>query len=310
MITALRAYNNNMTNCIFVIDSASSYDLEFLKNNNVVLLPLSIINNAGRAFADDGCDITQETIIKELNATNTFTTSSTVLGMLMDKFEELSARYEKVIYIPISSGLSGQVNQVKMIQRQFPNILIVNTVGAASLNEFLLLDGLELAKKNMQAEAIVTELERVQKNMVIMFSVEFVDYLIKSGRVTKPLVSLVKALHIKPILHLYDKNHLCGCGRKYTTVFPKLIAKIKKCYTSTINSNNIKHISLLTTAGETQEKTDFLLNSITSAFNILKSRILIHRVPNCVVCHTSGGAYGLAIETTMPHKTFKFDSDN
>jgi fatty acid-binding protein DegV len=57
---------------------------------------------------DDNKDIPHDKLVLLLENGENFKTSMTPLGQLMDMCDKMFEKYENIIFVPISKGLSGQ----------------------------------------------------------------------------------------------------------------------------------------------------------------------------------------------------------
>jgi fatty acid-binding protein DegV len=125
--------------CGILIDSSCCYDPQFIIENNVEVVPLSLSDGHNILYTDDNKKIDASTLLSRLDNGEVFKTSATPLGQLQLKIEDMLEKYENVIFLPISSGLSSQYHQSLIIKQDFPDrLFVVNSLSAASANEFIL----------------------------------------------------------------------------------------------------------------------------------------------------------------------------
>jgi fatty acid-binding protein DegV len=125
--------------CGILIDSSCCYDPQFIIENHIEIAPLSLSDGQNILYTDDNKKIDATTLLTRLDNGETFKTSATPLGQLQMKIEDMLEKYETVIFLPISSGLSSQYQQSLIIKQDFPNqLFVINSLSAASANEFIL----------------------------------------------------------------------------------------------------------------------------------------------------------------------------
>ncbi len=283
------------------IDSSSTFDKEFLEKNNVGIIPLSLSDMNNQVYSDDGTNMNPNILFKEIANGNKFKTSATPLGILMTTIENALDEYDTVYFIPISHGLSSQWNQARMIEEDHPGkFFVIKSTSAALASEFVLYKLLDLIKTNKSPKEIVEECENYYLNTDTYFSCEDITDLLRGGRVTASIVKIIKMLKLKPIILLDTKNQRAGMSKNYQDATDKIIASINKDYNKNLCEDDIEHLGIYY-SGYDDEKKNYILDSVSKAFNYPKEKILIRWVPTIILAHTRKGAYGITVATRIPH---------
>jgi DegV family protein with EDD domain len=134
------------------------------------------------------------------------TTSQPTPGDFLAAFEELSAAYERVLVLPISSTLSGThgsaVTAAEMLGGDKVRVVETKTVSAALA---LLAIGVQrrLARGTTDEE-IDAFVARYQREHRLLFTVNTLDYLAKGGRIGRAAALAGNLLNVKPILTIRD----------------------------------------------------------------------------------------------------------
>ena len=157
-------------------------------------------------------------------------TSMPAPAVFLDAFRPVLERGEDILYIGMSSGISGTVGLARTVAadltEEFPerNITVVDT-RAASLGE-----GLEvLAAAKAQAEgadydAAVAIAREGRDHVYQIFTVEDLDYLRRGGRLHSAVARVGNMLNVKPVLwgdadgHIVMKNMNVGRRRSLDTL--------------------------------------------------------------------------------------------
>ncbi|MDT8717335.1 DegV family protein [Clostridium sp. 19966] len=191
-----------MNNIAVVVDSTAVIGEELLKNNdNLYMLPLDLIID-GNSFRD-GLDITpSEFCLKMTECVKPPTTSQPSFGEVLNLFEEIVDKYDYIIYITISSKLSGTF-QTGMLVRNLVSedkIIVFDSLFTATIQKQMVITTLELIKNGSSIENIVEKLAYIRSNSKIYLVVDDLAHLRRTGRISLSAASVGSLLNIKPIL--------------------------------------------------------------------------------------------------------------
>ena len=149
--------------------------------------------------------ITREEFFHKLNSGETVTTSQQSPEAVMEFWRDCLKDYEQIVYLPMSSGLSGSCNTAMMLamEEEFENrVFVVDNVRVSTPLRRSILDALELVEVGYPAEKIKEILEAAKSEMVIYIAVETLEFLKKGGRITPATAAIGTLLNIKPVLKL------------------------------------------------------------------------------------------------------------
>ena len=149
--------------------------------------------------------ITREDFIEYLNSGKKVTTSQPSPEAVMELWRECLQEYEKLIYMPMTSGLSGSYNTAKMLaeEEEFEGrVLVVDHGRVSTPLHRSVLDALEMIEEGVSAERIKEILEENRTRMTIYIGVETLEFLKKGGRITPATAAIGSLLDIKPVLKL------------------------------------------------------------------------------------------------------------
>ena len=151
----------------------------------------------------EGVSITSEEFFRRMAAGEKVATSQPSPESVMDIWRESLKEYEQILYIPLSSGLSGSCDTAKMLAKEEEfegKVFVVDNGRVSTLLHRSILDALELIEEGYSAEQIRQMLETARADMVIYVAVETMENLKKGGRVTPATATLATLLNIKPVL--------------------------------------------------------------------------------------------------------------
>lgn len=171
------------------------------KRLGVMVLPMPF-------FIDDICyyeevSITREEFFAQQRAGKKITTSQPTPDAVMEFWNEGLKEYEKIVYIPMSSGLSGSCNTAKMLAQEDEfegKVLVVDNGRVSTPLVRSVMDALEMVKEGYSAEEIKQMLEDSKADMVIYLGVENLEHLKRGGRITPTTAAIGTLLNIKPVL--------------------------------------------------------------------------------------------------------------
>ncbi|MBX4210333.2 MAG: DegV family protein [Mollicutes bacterium PWAP] len=194
----------------YIVDSFSPY---LQKNidlpDNVRYLPLTIYID-GKSYKD-GIDIQVEDVFEKIVPGNGFKTSQPSPKLLIDLYNELSPKYEDVIYFPVGSAISGTYQTAVSFSREYKNIHVINNTFVG--REFKsIIDELN----SIDADFAIANryINKMQKNTNTYVVPKNNLALIKGGRINGFKSLVLKVLKSFPVISFKDKVELKNVGIK------------------------------------------------------------------------------------------------
>lgn len=273
------------TNSGITPDTAERYGIYLLK------MPFVVDGEEHLEYAD----ISYEEFFKKLDAGADVSTSQPSPGSLIEMWEDILKTHDSVIYFPMSSGLSGTCETARALAADYEGRVFVidNKRISVTLYESVF-DALELAKSGMPAAEIAEKMEQEGARQSIYVSVNTLEYLKKSGRVTAAGAAVGTLLGIKPVLQIqggkldaYKKVRgmksamdamLEGIENDYKTRFAGEKVHIRAAYSGDIS------------IGEEWR------DAVVKRFPDME--IGLDALPISISCHVGGGALGIGIAVT------------
>ena len=224
--------STNPEKIAFLVDSCAEMEPRHRKGVPVYVVPLRIA--CKDKDYNDGEDIFAKDIYKRLEKGELPKTSLPDLMRVARTLENIKKDgYEKVIVLPLSSGLSGTHNLIRLEceERRDLETAIFETYSGAIPIGGVVLQLWEDIKAGMTWETLVKErVEHLLRNSHAFFSVDTLEYLQKGGRIGKITALAGTMLNIKPILTFAPDGQLVNVakvrGRKQ--VQGKLIELVKE----------------------------------------------------------------------------------
>lgn len=184
-----------------ITDSYSGISKEEAKKLGIRVLSMPFYCD-GESFYE-GVSITREEFFAKLNSGSKVSTSQASPAEVMQTWREELENYEEIIFIPLSSGLSGGCQTAQMLsqEEEFEDkVFVVDNCRISVPMYRSILDALELIDEGYSAKEVKEILEREKDKMSIYISVETLEFLKKGGRISSSSATIGTALNIKPIL--------------------------------------------------------------------------------------------------------------
>lgn len=176
-----------------------------IKNEHLYSVPLKIIFE--HESFEDGIDLTQETFFELLKTREDLpTTSQPSIGEVEDIFKDLLKNYDHIIYLTLSSGISGTYDSGMMARSIVDDtkITVFDSLGTSIIQKLMTLETLRMIDEGKDVEAIVEQLEAYRQQFEIYLVVDDLKHLSRTGRVSTTSASIGSMLKIKPILHFEE----------------------------------------------------------------------------------------------------------
>ena len=166
---------------------------------SVVPMPFTI----GEETFYEGINLTREDFYAKMESGANIATSQPSPSDVMRIWDKALKTHDEVVYIPMSSGLSGSCQSARMLADDYEGkVQVVNNQRISVTQKRSVLDALEMAEAGMSASQIREELERVKYESSIYIMLDTLYYLKKGGRITPAAAAVGTLLRIKPVLQI------------------------------------------------------------------------------------------------------------
>lgn len=189
-------------------DSGCDLPKEIIQEYDIDILPIVVTQDDKEYLDQETIDPIQ--VYKGMRNGETFKTAQISPTMFQEKFKRYSENDDSVIYISLSSGLSGtyqtSVLVADSIKEQNPNfdLDIVDSKGASGGFGLIVLEASKLAKAGKTKAEILKAIEFYKEHIEHIYTVDDIEYLFRGGRVSRTQAILGGILNIKPILDVED----------------------------------------------------------------------------------------------------------
>lgn len=190
-----------------VTDSHSSISQEEAKKLGIFVLPMPFYID-GECYYES-VTLSRELFFEKLTSGADISTSQPSPTAVMEIWDKALEEYEKILYMPISSGLSSSYNTAMMLAQEEKyegRVLVVDDGQVAAPLHQMILDTLDMIEKGYEAEHIRELLEKAGDRMMIYISLQTLEFLKKGGRVTPAAAALGSVFNIKPMLKASDRK--------------------------------------------------------------------------------------------------------
>ncbi len=277
-----------------VTDSHSSISQSEAEKLGIFVLPMPFYMNGTCYY--EGINITREEFLDRLCRLEDISTSQPSPEAVMELWDKALSQYKDILYIPISSGLSGSCQTAMMRAREEKyegRVYVVDNGSVSAPLHRSILDALDLLESGCSAAEVKVRMEQAKTKAGIYISVDNLKYLKHGGRISAGVALVGGLLNVKPVLH-FDIGMLelyknCrGLKRAKQTMIEEVKTVIAKSYQQEYDAGNM-HIVAASSAGK--EATEAWVKEIETAFP--GQTILCDDLSFGVTCHIGPGGLGI-----------------
>lgn len=166
--------------------------------------------------------------------------------LFLDQFAPVLEAGSDIIYIAMSSGISGTYNAARLaaeeLMEAYPDrkVYIVDSLGCGLGSGLLAIKARQLSQEGKTAEEAFDILCREVPKTCQYFTVDDLNFLKKTGRVSGPTAAIGTVLNIKPILYGDETGHIVSCGKvrgrkaSIEAIAQKYAEKVEQADTQTV----------------------------------------------------------------------------
>ena len=151
----------------------------------------------------EGITLTTQEFYKRMAAGSEISTSQPTPGAVLELWDELLETNDEVVYIPMSSGLSGSCATATALAEDYDGrVHVVDNQRISATQRQSVIDALNMARDGLSGAQITEVLLRERLEASIYITVDTLQYLKKGGRITAAAAALGTVLGIKPVLQI------------------------------------------------------------------------------------------------------------
>lgn len=258
-----------MEKVAIITDSCADVPQEYVEKYDIYVLPMVVLCD-GEEFKDGITITAQDVYQKQID--RVVKTASPSGKDILNTFETIKQKgYTHAIAVLLASGLSGTMNQVRLLTQTIDDLEIeVIDSQSGSIGYGMVV--MQLAMYRNQGLSFNQLVERGQKlvaNTYVYFSIDSLEYLEKGGRIGKATAFIGGIIKIKPILS-FEKGtgiiYVPAKARGRKKVQPKLLDLIA----SLVESHPHSAFNIMVADGAMEEEHQELENQLKELYPQMK----------------------------------------
>ncbi|MCY6369050.1 DegV family protein [Clostridium ganghwense] len=225
-----------MKNFVIITDSCCDLPIEIIEEKQIPFVSLTYSYYEEEYKDDLGKSMTPNKFFDDMRNGAMPKTSQPSSQAFYEAFKEIVSSGRDIIYICVSTGLSGTLNSSNiaknMIKEEFPQarVHIVDILTASLGQGLMVLKAYEMQENGSSYEEIVDYLEMNKQKLNTYMTVDDLGHLKRGGRISAAAATIGMVLHIKPLLTLNHEGRVMPVvkirGRK--KVIKKLAQIVKE----------------------------------------------------------------------------------
>lgn len=186
-----------------VTDSTAYLDPEYVRRHDIKVVPLKVIMD--NVSYREGVDIDNQEFYQRLKQPGVFpTTSQPSAGEFLEAYKEMSGKYDSLISIHISAGISGTCESARSAAVEMGDypIRVVDSRFTGILLAMLVDELVKGRDSGLGLDELVSMVEEKIRQGSLLFMVATLEYLHRGGRIGGAQALMGSMLRIKPILYI------------------------------------------------------------------------------------------------------------
>lgn len=272
-----------------VTDSTSDLPQELASKFDIEVVPLQVsINDQNYR---DGIDLSSTQFYRKLISGGSLpTTSQPSPGVFVECYRALLKKVDAILSIHLTEALSGTIRSARMAREMMPeaNIQVIDSHSTSMGLGGLALEAARAVSRGMRMDEIIKLLESLREKVRFLVTLDTLEFIRRSGRVSALQAFFGSILQIKPLLKLvHGKVELVERVRTRREAIGKLLSEFKSQLTA--ESEGI--IAVMHTVAEAEAEK--LKAVVQEAFK--NAEIIVNQAGPALGTHVGPGALALIL---------------
>lgn len=183
-----------------ITDTNSGISIEKAKKLGIFIIPMPVV--IGEKTYLEYQSVTHEMLYRAMRQHLDISSSQPSPGFVTDLWDSvLASGYDELVYIPMSSGLSGSCCNAAVLAKDYDGRVYVADNHRISVTlETSVYDAKYMADRGLSGSEIRQKLEQHAYDASIYISVDSLEYLKKGGRITPAAAAFAAVINLKPVL--------------------------------------------------------------------------------------------------------------
>ena len=275
-----------MANKVMIIaDSTCDLNKDYLKENNIVILPLHVSFPGDDKDYLDGVNLDAETVYKKVEEIgNTPKTGAANVNQFIELFQKYIDENYDIIYTGIGSGLSSSYQNAILASQEFPEgrIEIVDSQNLSTGTGLLVCKMVDFRNEGLDVHQIAEKVRELVPLVSAKFCIDRLDYLHKGGRCSGMTKLFAHLLNLHPVAKVINGK---------LTVYKTPRGKYRKAVDAQIQEflEDLPNIDLtrvfVTDSGHMDGEDEYVIQELSKHMDPSK---IIHTIAGCVISSHCG----------------------
>lgn len=189
-----------------ITDNASDIPKATIEKYDIKVFSIAMIAEDKEYFI--GENINTKELIENMKKGLVYKTSQVTREIIYLTFEEFIKNGHEVLYIPLSSGISGTFDNAigakNDVLKKYPHgrVEVIDSKSATMGQGIITIKAAMMARDGKDLDYIIDKLDDIIKNQIHLFTVGDLEYLYRGGRLSKTSRILGGLLNIMPLLYI------------------------------------------------------------------------------------------------------------
>lgn len=270
-------------------DTNSGIMAEEAQKLGVFVVPMPFVVDGEEGF--EGVSLDADRFYERQRAGANIVTSQPSIVDLGERWHELLGTYDDIIYIPMSSGLSGSCETACTLSRHFEGrVHVVDNQRISVMQRESAIDALRWVEAGLSAQEVCDRLHATKFDASIYIMVDTMAYLHKSGRITPAAAAVGSVLKIRPVLQIQGEKLDAFSVAKSTkaakrTMLKALARDVDERF------GGVGNVHLYVAHTDRDDDAQSLAQDMRDQFG--SDDVFVDRLPLSIACHVGPGALGV-----------------
>lgn len=287
-----------MSKIAIITDSNAHITPEESRSLGIPVVPMPF--TIGEDTFYEGINLSKKEFYARMESGASIITSQPSPSDVMSIWDKALETHDEVVYIPMSSGLSGSCQSARMLAEDYDGkVQVVNNQRISVTQKRSVLDAVEMAEMGMSAAEIREELEHVKYESSIYIMLDTLYYLKKGGRITPAAAAVGTLLRIKPVLQIkgerldaFSKARTMNQGKNI------MINAMKHDIDTLYGGSDKENVWLYAVHGNVPDQFAEFSQEVRAAFPGI--RVQDDVLSLSIACHIGPGALAIACSRKIP----------